>query len=345
MILASHPLARTVLQFRRVTPAHVQGGAKGDNLFHAGQAADFFSQGRQIRPGDCPGRQSGVADHFFDAASGQQVAIGDVSQAMATLSFVHVMRGDEHGQSFSGELMNFLPELPARLGVHAGRRFVEHQQLRFVNQTRCQGEALLPTPGKGAGQLTAAGGHPQSLQALFHSGFSLWYTVNLRNEIEVFLNGQVFIKTEPLGHVADVFFDFARIPQDIVAQTKSAARVGREQAAEHPQKRCLAASVRAEETVNLAPPHLHGNVVHHRAVTESLGDALDVNDQIGRVHGEIVWAVFEFRQLKSKNVDEIPIDIRMNAHHRNHNLRTLQPSLILSGFSIESPGLISGTVT
>ena len=126
----------------------------------------------------------------------------------------------------------------------------------------------------------AARGHAEPFQAFFHGGLALRHAVNVRDEIQIFLDGQVFVEAEPLRHVADVLLDLAGIAADVEAQTASAAAVGREQTAEHPQKRRFAAAVRAEKTVNLPAPHLHGNVVHDRAVAEPLRDALHVNHEI-----------------------------------------------------------------
>ena len=47
-IRAGHPRLDAGAQFLRVAPADVQRRAERDDLFHAGLAADFFRQRRQI---------------------------------------------------------------------------------------------------------------------------------------------------------------------------------------------------------------------------------------------------------------------------------------------------------
>ena len=102
-----------------------------------------------------------------------------------------------------------------------------------------------------------------------------------RDEIEVFLDGQILVKAEPLGHVADVLLDLGASRAEIEAEAGAAAVVGREQAAEHAQEGRLAAAVRAEKAANLAGPHLHGDVVDDRAVAEFFRHAANVNGEVG----------------------------------------------------------------
>ncbi len=77
-----------------------------------------------------------------------------------------------------------------------------------------------------------------------------------------------------------MFFDLGALLAKIEAEATAFAAVGLEQAAEHPQKSRLAAAIRAEETVNLAVPHLHRDVIHDRAVAEFFRDAAHVNDEV-----------------------------------------------------------------
>src|SRR5208283_44213 len=162
--------------------------------------------------------------------------------------------------------------------------FVKQQQLRVVNEAGGQGQPLFPTAGKRSGQLPAARGHAEAFQAFINGNLARRYAVNLRDEVQVFLDGQVFVKAEPLGHVANVLLDLAGIAADVKAQTRAATTIRRKQTAEHAQKCRFAAAVRAQKTVDLAAPHLHGNVVHHRAAAEPLRDALHVNDKVRWVH-------------------------------------------------------------
>ena len=107
-------------------------------------------------------------DDLVDRAVGEQLAVEDVGEAMAALGFIHVVRGDEERQALAGELMDLLPEIAARLRIHAGGRLVEEQQLRLVDQARGQREPLLPAAGELPGELRLAAGQAESLDALAH---------------------------------------------------------------------------------------------------------------------------------------------------------------------------------
>ncbi len=205
---------------------------------------------------------------------------------MAALGFVHVMRGDEHRQTAGGELVDFVPEFAARFRIHARRRLVEQKQLRLVNQAGRQRKPLFPAAGKRAGELLAALHHAKAFQAFFDGGLALRNFVKPRDEIQILLDAQILVEAEPLRHVADALFDLGALCAKIQTEAASLAAVGLEQTAEHPQKSRLAAAVRAEEAVNLAGPHLHGDVVDDGARAEFFRDAAHVNDQIARVHCE-----------------------------------------------------------
>jgi hypothetical protein len=175
-------------------------------------------------PRHLPRGQSGACAPPRPRCPGQQVAVGDVGQFRAALRLIHVMRGDEHGQPLGRQLVNLLPKIAPRLRVHPGGRLVQQQQLRLVNQTRRQRQPLLPAAGKRAGQLPAAGGHRQALQTPLHGGLAIGHFIQPGDEIQILLNGQVLVKTEPLRHVARVLFDLGRLLQNIVAQTSARCR-------------------------------------------------------------------------------------------------------------------------
>ncbi len=96
-----------------------------------------------------------------------------------------------------------------------------------------------------------------------------------------------------------MLFDLGALRAKIIAEAASFAAVGHEEAAEHPQKRRLTAAVRTEETVNLAGPNLHGDVVDDGARAEFFRDAANVNDEIGRHRGNIQHSTFNPQHPKN----------------------------------------------
>ncbi len=105
-------------------------------------------------------------DDFLGRAAREQFAEGDVRQAVAALRLVHVVRGDQEGQALGGEPVDLLPEIAARLRVHAGGRLVEQKQFRLVDQAGGERQALLPAAGELAGQLVPPRGQPEPVEAL-----------------------------------------------------------------------------------------------------------------------------------------------------------------------------------
>src|SRR5438477_5512863 len=88
-----------------------------------------------------------LAQRIGGAVSDELAEI-DVGDVTAALGFVHVVSGDKEGDAVAGKLEQQVPELPARDGIDAGRRFVEKQQLRLVEHGAAQRQTLFPPAGK-----------------------------------------------------------------------------------------------------------------------------------------------------------------------------------------------------
>ena len=88
----------------------------------------------------------------------QQIAVGDVGDLVTALGLVHVVGRHQHGEAVGGERMDLVPEVAARLGIDAGGRLVEQQQLRVGQRAGAEREPLLPAAGEFAGELLLAAG-------------------------------------------------------------------------------------------------------------------------------------------------------------------------------------------
>ena len=110
----------------------------------------------QVGPAHRVGAQVRLRDHLVDGALRQQLAVGDVGDLVAALGLVHVVGGDQHGHALGGELVDLAPELAPRLGVDAGGRLVEQQQLGLGQDAGAERQALLPAAGQLARQLPLA---------------------------------------------------------------------------------------------------------------------------------------------------------------------------------------------
>ena len=204
---------------------------------------------------------------------------------MTALGLVHVMGGDQHGEAVGGERVDLVPEVAPRLGIDAGGRLVEQQKLRARQRAGAERQTLLPAARQFAGQLLLAAGEAEPLDRRARGRNGLGDAVDAADEFQVLAHREVLVERELLRHVADLALDHVGLRADVVAEAGAGALVGREQAAQHADGGGLAGAVGAEEAVDRAALDLHGQVAHHRAPVETLGQALHVDDDVVHFDG------------------------------------------------------------
>ena len=69
-------------------------------------------------------------------------------RSQSFLGFVHVVSGEDDGAAFGLEAANEFPELPPRLRVESGGRFVEEEKFRIADDRARHGKSLLLTAGE-----------------------------------------------------------------------------------------------------------------------------------------------------------------------------------------------------
>src|SRR5690242_13393638 len=230
-----------------------------------------------------------LTDHIADRAEGQQLPARDEGEPMAAFCFIHVMRGNEKGQSLPGELMDLFPKLAACFGIDAGRGFIEQQQFWIVNHAGGQSETLLPSPGQFAGQLVAPFGEAEPLKRVTHCFPAVRHGIHARHKIQVFMNTQIFIKTESLRHIPDLALDGLALSDHVIAKTCSAACICPEQSAQHTDKRRLAASVRPKEPTDLSCANLEIDVIHRHVIAKPLRHASNVDGKTVQHYEDPSW--------------------------------------------------------
>ena len=134
------------------------------------------------------------AEHLLDGALGDHPAVGDVADAVAALGLVHVVGGDEHGHAVGGQPVDLVPELAPRLGVDAGGRLVEQEELRRVHDAGGERQALLPAARQRAGELPAARGQAEAVERLGDLGARVGQAVEPGDEVEVLLDREVLVE-------------------------------------------------------------------------------------------------------------------------------------------------------
>ena len=213
---------------------------------------------------------------------GEQGAIGDIGDLVAALGLVHVVGGDQHGEPLRRQRMDLVPEVAPRLGIDARRGLVQQQEIRLGQDAGAQRQPLLPAPRKLPRQLILAARKAKPRDGLAGGCARIGHAIDAPDKFEILADGEVLIKREALGHVAHPPLDEMALGEDVVAQTSPAAAVGGQQAAEHADGRGLARTIGAEKPVDLPAPHLQGEILHHHARAERLGQPRHVDDDVGR---------------------------------------------------------------
>ena len=111
----------------------------------------FFGQQRDERR--FKAARSRLRLDFSRRAGGEDLPGVHSSQPIEAFRLVHVSRGDQdaHPAPAGADVVNELPELSARQRINTGRRLVENEQVRIVDQRAAKPELLLHAAGKLAG--------------------------------------------------------------------------------------------------------------------------------------------------------------------------------------------------
>src|SRR5258706_4529162 len=138
-------------------------------------------------------------------AVGDELAVINVSDVAAALSFVHVMSGDKERDAMTGKLEEKIPELAARDGIDARGGLVEKEECRLMEHGAAESETLLPAARKLRGQAIQIGCEAVELDNFIDAALQArgLQAVDAAVELQVFRDGQVVVEAEVLRHVAD----------------------------------------------------------------------------------------------------------------------------------------------
>ena len=134
---------------RRADP-DVRAVAEHLDVLDAGQRASTSTGGRGTST-TTSNNEPGIAACSAGGWSSAITAPRAAARRAAALGFVQVRRRHHDRQPCGQELRQQLPELAPRHRIDAGRRFVEQQQLRLVDQRAGERELLLHAAGQAVG--------------------------------------------------------------------------------------------------------------------------------------------------------------------------------------------------
>ena len=133
----------------------------------------------------------------------EHLALVQQRDARAALGFVEVRRRHQDGDALREELRQQLPELAARHRVDAGRRLVEHDDLRLVDQRAGQRELLLHAAGELVGEPAAELRELRHLEQAIAPRVEVAHAVDLGEERDVLVDAEIAVEREALRQVAD----------------------------------------------------------------------------------------------------------------------------------------------
>ena len=178
-------------------------------------------------------------------------------------------------ESVREELGQELPELAARHGVDPGRRLIEQQHGGLVHQGACEGELLLHATREPVRTPIAERRQLRHVEQAIAGRSIAANTVNLREERNVLVDGEVAVEREPLREIAHVRRHRAVLPDRVASEHADGAVVRLDQPARETDGCRLAGAIGSDESEHFPARDLERHIVQgaHRAV--ALGDRLE----------------------------------------------------------------------
>jgi hypothetical protein len=186
-----------------------------------------------------------------------------------------------------------VPHQVAGLGIQAGRRLVEEQQVRFVDQCPGDDQAPLHAAGQRFDSIVGSFGQLDEFQQLDRPAARLLpgQAEVAAEDQQVLDDAQLFVEHIRLGHDAQPGPNRRTVARGIEPEHGERPVADRRNGADHPHRGGLPGAVRAQEAEGLAGRDVEVHCVHSRERTEPLGQAAGVDERlrggetVGRSHG------------------------------------------------------------
>ncbi len=201
-------------------------------------------------------------------------AVAQEAEPGAALGLVEIGGGDDDGDPLAAQAVENAPEVAPRHRIDAGGRLVEQQHLRRVDERAGEPELLFHAARQLARAPLAerrhAGGREQARRALLPVATA--DAEEFGEELDVLVDGQVFVEPEPLRHVADVRADAFGIGDRVQALDGDRSFVGLHHRGEQAHDRRLARAVRADEAEHFAGSAVDAEVLDRGDAAEPFGE-------------------------------------------------------------------------
>ena len=189
-------------------------------------------------------------------ALGDELAAVDDPDAVGEhVGLLEVLRREEDRRALlAGEARDLVPQRGARLDVEAGRRLVEEEDARVVQQREREVEAALHAAGVRRGLAVGGVDEADALEQLVAARRALGARDALQAALQahVLAAGEHRVQRDVLQRDADRGAHLRALLRDVVARDGGACRRRRQQRREDLDRRRLARAVGPEEAVDLA---------------------------------------------------------------------------------------------
>ena len=168
-----------------------------------------------------------------------------------------------------GQFADERADLADLVRVEAGRRFVEDDDVGFVDDRLRDADALLVALRQRADESVAHVDEAAAVAGPDDGGGDIRtrHAVQLRGDGQVFVDREVAVERRRLGQVTDAGLRGRRLFEEVDAADPDLARRRREVAGQHLHRRGLAGAVRAEKAQDFAAGEGQRHVAHGAAGT------------------------------------------------------------------------------
>ena len=152
---------------------------------------------------------AGARQQLFRRAGREHPAGIHRNQPIEPLGLLHIGGGDHdaHAGPIGADLIDQVPELPARQRIDAGRRLIEDQEVRVMDQRAAEAELLLHAAGQLAGRPVRKRAEPGGAQQSVDAALSLLPPVAEQTAEKIHVlhhrEDRVEVLPQPLRHIGD----------------------------------------------------------------------------------------------------------------------------------------------
>ena len=239
-------------------------------------------------------RRAGARLELGRRSAGQHLARVHRRQPVEPLCLFHVSSGDHHAHALPArpDAVDQLPELPARQRIDAGRRLVENEKIRIMDEAAAKAELLPHAARQLFRQPIGKWRKARAVEQLgdFLIPFGRRLSEQAAEKLDVLADREIGIEVpaQPLRHEGDAGADQepVRAVRHVAVENEGFSRLNPPGAGDDAQKRRFSYSVGADQSRHAGGRDFNIDVVKRDRRAVALRDPLDPGDRrSARDHG------------------------------------------------------------